>query len=136
MEYVSRVKIYHSDTDCYNVVWHGSYLKWLEAGRVELSEKLGIKFAELDKMGILLPVVDLNIRYKHSARLFDELEIKTSLKELKKTSVTFAHEIRAVNRDKLILQAASTVVTTDTEGRLFRSMPEYLYEKYSGILIT
>lgn len=134
MEYTSRVKIYHSDTDCYNVVWHGSYIKWLEAGRVEFSEKAGIKFEELAKMNILLPVVELNIRYKHPARLFDELEIKTFMTGLKKTSVILGHEIKNINNNIIILTASSTIVATNTDGKLFRTMPEYLYDKYSEIL--
>lgn len=134
MEYIQNVKIYHSDTDCYNVVWHGSYAKWLEAGRIEFSEKIGIKFAELENRKIHMPIVELNIRYKKPAKLFDELEIKTTLIELKKTSATFEHEIKIANTGTVILTATATIVCTDTEGKLFRTMPEYLYEKYAEIL--
>lgn len=133
-EYTYTTKIYHADTDCYNVVWHGAYLKYLEVGRIELSEKLGIKFKELEKMNILMPVVDLNIRYKQAARLFDEPEIKTTIKELKKTSVTFEYVIREINKDIIILTGSTTLVTTDRNGKLFRVMPEYLYEKYAKAL--
>jgi len=130
MEYIQKVKVYHSDTDCYNVVWHGAYAKWLEVGRIEFSEKIGIKFEELEKMNIHLPVVELNIRYKRPAKLFDELEIKTTLKELKKTSAIFGHEIKNTNSGMVILTATSTIVTTNTEGKLYRVIPQYLYEKY------
>ena len=129
-EHKFNIKIYHADTDCYNVMWHGAYLKYLETGRIELSEKLGIKFRELDEMDILMPVVDLNLRYKHSARLFDELEVKTTIKELKKTSVVFEYVIREINKDVTILTGTTTLVTTNREGKLFRVMPEYLYDKY------
>jgi len=133
MEYIQQVKVYHSDTDCYNVVWHGAYAKWLEAGRIEFSEKIGIRFEELEKMNIHLPVVELNIRYKHPAKLFDELEIKTTLKELKKTSATFEHVITNLNNAMVILSATSTIVCTTADGKLFRTIPEYLYEKYLKI---
>ena len=132
MEYKQKIKIYHSDTDCYNVVWHGSYVKWLEAGRVEFCEKAGIRFTELDKTGILLPVVELNIRYKNPARLFDELEVKTSLSELKKASMTFLHEVVCLNRDTLILTASATMVATNN-GSFMRTLPDYIYEKLSQI---
>lgn len=130
MDFIQKVKIYHSDTDCYNVVWHGSFAKWLEAGRIEFSEKIGIKFEELEKMNIQLPVVELNIRYKSPAKLFDELEIKTSLYELKKTSATFGHVITNIKTDIVILTATSQIVTTNTNGKLFRTMPKYLHEKF------
>ncbi len=133
MEYIQNVKVYHSDTDCYNVVWHGAYAKWLEAGRIEFSEKIGIKFLELEKSNIHLPVVELNIRYKKPAKLFDNLEIKTILAELKKTSATFGHVITNSNNGNVILTATSTIVCTDSAGKLFRVMPDYLYNKYKEI---
>jgi len=133
MKFIQKVKVYHSDTDCYNVVWHGAYAKWLEIGRVELSEQIGIKFEELDKMNIKMPVVELNIRYKSPARLFDNLEIITYIQELKKTSTKFGHVIKNTEKGMEILTATSTIVTTDEAGKMFRSMPPYLYEKYLKI---
>ena len=134
MKHENFVKIYHHDTDCYNVVWHGAYLKWFEIGRVELSQLIGIDFITLDKMGILLPVVELNCRYKSPARLLDEICIITELKELRSASITFSHSITNTKSGNTILNALSTIVTTDKDGKLLRKMPDYLYEKYKNTL--
>lgn len=134
MKHENFVKIYHHDTDCYNVVWHGAYLKWFEIGRIELSQLLGIDFITLDEMGILLPVVELNCRYKSPARLMDEICISTELKELRVASVSFSHSITNVKTGNLILNAVSAVVTTDKNGKLLRKMPDYLYEKYNNVI--
>ena len=40
MKHTFEQKVYYSDTDAYGVVWHGSYLRWLEMGRVEYCEDL------------------------------------------------------------------------------------------------
>jgi acyl-CoA thioester hydrolase len=130
MKHENLVKIYHHDTDCYNVVWHGAYLKWFEIGRVELSQLIGIDFLKLDQMGILLPVVELNCRYKSPARLMDEICITTELKELKQTSITFSHTIKNIHTGNVVLNATSTLVTTDNKGKLFKKIPDYLYNKY------
>ncbi|MFH0702837.1 MAG: thioesterase family protein [bacterium] len=130
MTHSNIVKIYHKETDCYGVVWHGEYIKWFEIGRIEFSELIGISFNILNKMGILLPVVEINCRYKSPARLMDKLSILTELKELKNTSITFFHAIKNIDTDNLILNATSTVVTTNKEGKLFKKIPDYLYEKY------
>ncbi|OGI22817.1 MAG: hypothetical protein A2287_03620 [Candidatus Melainabacteria bacterium RIFOXYA12_FULL_32_12] len=132
MKHENLVKIYHHDTDCYNVVWHGAYLKWFEIGRVDFSQLVGIDFKALDEMGILLPVVDLHCRYKSPARLMDEILITTELKELRTASVSFSHTITNTKTGNVILNAVSTIVTTDINGKLLRKMPEYLYEKYSS----
>lgn len=133
MKHINIVKTYHYDTDCYNVVWHGAYLKWFEIGRIELSQMAGIDFKVLDEMGIMMPVVELNCRYKSPGRLLDELSITTELKELKTASVTFSHIIININTGNLILKADSTAVTTNRQGKLFKKMPDYLYKNYKNI---
>lgn len=134
MKHLNTVKVYYADTDSYGIVWHGSYTKWFEIGRVELSGLLGIDFDVLEQMQVQMPVVELNIRYKSPAKLMDEIIIESEIGELKKTSVTFAHKISNKATGALIVTAASTIVTTDLNGKLIRKMPEYLYEKYSAAL--
>ena len=43
MKHAFSTQVFYSDTDAYGVVWHGSYLRWLEMGRVMLCEKAGYK---------------------------------------------------------------------------------------------
>ncbi|MDD3012785.1 MAG: thioesterase family protein [Candidatus Gastranaerophilales bacterium] len=136
MKHENIIKIYHKDTDCYGIVWHGAYIKWFEIGRVELSHLAGIDFKILDELEILMPVVELNCRYKSPAKLLDELCITTEIKELKKTSITFLHVIKNNNNDNLILNATTTIVTTDKNGKLYRNMPDFLYEKFNKIFTT
>jgi len=129
-----KIKVYPGDTDTYGVVWHGAYIKWLEAGRIELLEKMGIIFAEFDRLGILMPVTELNIRYKHFSKPYDELSITSKIEEFGKTHVTFYQEIKNINTNELILFARVTGVTTSMEGRLYKVIPDYLREKYNEVL--
>ena len=57
MKHTFEQKVYYSDTDSYGVVWHGSYLRWLEMGRVELCNEMGLNINELHAQDIALPVV-------------------------------------------------------------------------------
>jgi len=134
MKHENIVRIYHKDTDCYGVVWHGAYIKWFEIGRVELSKMAGIDFEKIDEMGILLPVVELNCRYKSPAKLFDEINITTEISKLKQTSIAFSHTITNAKTGKLILNASSTIVTTDRNAKLFKKIPDYLYSKYEAVI--
>ena len=65
MKHAFKTQVFYSDTDAYGVVWHGSYLRWLEMGRVLLCEKAGYKLSELERNDIVLPVAELNIKYKN-----------------------------------------------------------------------
>lgn len=129
MHHEFKIKVYPGDTDTYGVVWHGAYIKWLEAGRIEVLEKLGIMFKELDEMGILMPVVELSINYKKFCRSYDELLITTKIEEYGTLDVVFYQEIKNLTTDKLALTARVKGVTTSAEGKLFRVLPEYVSSK-------
>lgn len=131
MEYTQEIRVLYADTDSYGVVWHGSYVKWFEAARVGLVEQLGLPLEELESNSILFPVVEMNIRYKSSARMNERIIIKTHISELKPLSVTFEHNVYEKNTNKLRTVAHTTIVVTDSRtGKMFRRMPEDLYSKF------
>ena len=123
-------KVYYSDTDAYGVVWHGAYLKWLEAGRVELCEKLGHNLIELESQNIVMPVTNLNVRYKASAKLNDEIIIQTSIQKFNSLSVTFEQKIMGKETGKTFVEAIIDVVAVNKDGKLYRRMPEVLINAF------
>ncbi len=124
-------KVYYSDTDAYGVVWHGSYLRWLEMGRVQWCEMAGHNLVELENQDIVLPVVNLNVRYKSSARLNDNLIIETSVTKFNGLSVTFHQAIKSEESLKTFIEADVEVVAiSKASGKLFRRMPDILSEVF------
>ncbi|MDD3236867.1 MAG: acyl-CoA thioesterase [Candidatus Gastranaerophilales bacterium] len=132
MNYSAEVRILYSDTDAYGVVWHGAYTKWFEAGRVELSEKLGLPLEDLEKQGVTFPVVELNIRYKSSAMFNEKIIIETSIEEVKNTTVKFKHIVKEKETQKLRTIATSTIVAVDKQGKLYRKLPENIYSCFEN----
>tara|TARA_B100000965_G_C19345416_1_gene649296 strand:- start:133 stop:588 length:456 start_codon:yes stop_codon:yes gene_type:complete len=51
-------------TDHAGVMWHGSYLNFLEESRIEALKKVGISYSDLSKKGFEIPVISVNINYK------------------------------------------------------------------------
>lgn len=126
-----KQKVYYSDTDAYGVVWHGSYLRWLEMGRVQWCEKSGHNLLELENQDIVLPVVNLNVRYKASAKLNDNLIIETGVSKFNGLSVTFHQAIRSEDNLKVFIEADVEVVAiSKTSGKLYRRMPAVLAEVF------
>ena len=74
-DYPIRVQPHH--TDYAGIVWHGTYITWLESARVDALAAVGVKFADLVAMGVDLPVVDLSIKYHRSLRLGDEAVVRS-----------------------------------------------------------
>ncbi len=125
-----KQKVYYADTDAYGVVWHGAYLRWLEAARVELCEAMGLNLIDLKNNDIALPVVNLNVRYKASARLNDNLIIETSITKYNGLSVTFSQLIKSAETQKTFIEADIDVVAINNSGKLYRRMPSVLADAF------
>lgn len=130
MKHRFEQKVYYSDTDAYGVVWHGSYLRWLEMGRVEFCEMMGHHLIELESQNIVLPVTNINVRYKASAKLNDEIVVVTYIQKFNNLSVTFEQRILDKSTDKLFVEAIVDVVAINNEGKLYRKMPQVLLEAF------
>ena len=130
MKHVFEKKVYYADTDAYGVVWHGSYLRWLEAGRVEFCEQLsGKSLKELEKNDVVLPVTNMNIKYKQSAKLNDIVLIETEITKYNGLSVTFFQSVKSKETGKVFIEATFDVVAISAStGKLYRRIPAILAE--------
>lgn len=130
MKHTFEQKVYYADTDAYGVVWHGSYLRWLEIGRVEMCEMMGYTLLELEEKNIVMPVVNINVRYKSSAKINDILIVETTIQKYNSLSVTFSQKIIDKNTQKIFIEAVIDVVTIDNNGKLYRKMPQILLDAF------
>lgn len=126
MSHAFKQKVFYSDTDAYGVVWHGSYLRWLEMGRVMFCESHGLKLSELSKQDIVLPVVEINISYKNSAKLDDTVIVNTEIKEYGKFYITFYQTVIDEKTKHMCIEATVRVVAINESGKLYRSLPKQI----------
>lgn len=124
MKHIFETKVYYADTDAYGVVWHGTYLRWMEKGRVDLCDMLGLDLVAMKNNDVLLPVANMNVRYKASARLDDDIIIETWIEKFNSLSVTFGQLIKSKKDEKIYIKAEFDVVAINEAGKLYRRMPE------------
>lgn len=122
-------KIYYADTDAYGVVWHGAYLRWMEKGRCDFCEDLGFNLVELVKQDIALPVANMNVKFKASARLNDILIVETGISKLTPICVTFSQSIKNKETGVTYILADFDIVAVNNDGKLYRRIPEVLKTK-------
>ena len=122
MERVATVRVLFADTDAMGVVYYANYLKWFEAGRVELMRRLGMAYRELTGIGVHLPVTEAAVRYLSPARYDDLLAIHAEIRGCKRASIAFGYRIE--REDGTPLADGSTVhAFTDADGKVMR-VPE------------
>ena len=81
-EHSTTVRVRYAETDRMDVVYYGNYAMYFEVGRVEAIRHLGVSYKDIEDMGIILPVVELNIKYLRPAKYDDLITIKTQIKTL------------------------------------------------------
>ena len=132
MKHIFEQKVYFSDTDNYGVVWHGSYLRWMEMGRIEFCTQLGYTLKGLENIDILLPVSSINIKYKASAKLEDIVVIETEVSEFRGLTATFKQVIKSKETGKIFITADVVIVAVHQDGSLYRKIPEPLYSLFEN----
>jgi len=135
MKHELKQRVYYSDTDSYGVVWHGSYLRWMEMARVEFCTEIGIDLVKLQKQDIAIPVTNINIRYKSSAFLDERIVIETTLTKMSPLTVTFTQIIRNAETGQVRTQAEVEVVAVHNDGKIYRRLPEELKHTLEGALV-
>ena len=87
-------RVRFSDLDPYNHVNHARYLSFFEMARVDLLDELGFSMDRLAEMGLRIVLVEANIRYYTPARLGDEIEITTRVREVRRASTRWSQRAR------------------------------------------
>ena len=77
----TKVRVRYAETDQMGVVYHSNFFLYFEVARAESIRHLGFTYADMEKMGMIMPVVDVHARYLRPALYDDLLTIKTVLKE-------------------------------------------------------
>lgn len=121
-EYLVRVQPHH--TDYAGVVWHGTYITWLEEARVEALRTVGVEYADLVAMGCVLPVIELAIRYHRPLKMGMAAVVKARMLEMKGVRIKWDYQIQSFDRQEVCVTAQVTLVTTDWEqGKIMRQLP-------------
>jgi acyl-CoA thioester hydrolase len=118
-------RVRYAETDKMQVVYHANYLVWCEIGRTDLIRRLGASYAEVERQGISLAVIDASLRYHAAARYDDMIRVRTILKDAKSRTVTFAYTIENADTGARLVTAETTLASINPDGKLV-SMPEQL----------
>ena len=87
------VKVRYAETDAQRVVYHGAYVPWFEVGRTEYCERVGYPYARMEAEGIFITVVELNARFRRSARYGDTVIVRTRFGGLRSRGCSFHYEV-------------------------------------------
>ena len=117
----------YGEVDQMGYVYHANYVSYCHQARTELLRKMGICDHILEENNIMLPVIEMNLKYLKPAHYDEKLTITTTIKEVPVVRFRFEFEITNEKQEK-ICKATSTVVFVESQSRKPIRVPE-LVEK-------
>lgn len=131
----TNIEVRYQETDQMGVVYHANYLVWFEIGRTKFIEELGLKYTDMEDVGILSPVTELNISYKKPARYGEPVRVVTWLSHYDGIRTIYQYEIFSDN--DLVVSGASEHVIVKKDGFKPVSLRKYFpnwHEIYSKLV--
>lgn len=118
-----KIAVRFSEVDSIRVVWHGSYVAYLEDGREAFGRRYGLGYNDMFKAGLTAPIVEVNLQYKSPATVDDILVLETRYVPTRGAKLVFDYSLYKLenkglsdeeafspkeNTHKLILTARTT----------------------------
>ncbi|MDQ3081405.1 MAG: acyl-CoA thioesterase [Gemmatimonadota bacterium] len=111
-------RVRYAETDQMGVVYHSHYLVWCEIGRTDLIRRLGTPYAELERQGVTLAVVDASIRYHAGARYDELVRVRTLLANVRSRTITFDYTVERAQSGEKLVTARTMLASLNGEGKL------------------
>lgn len=125
----TQIRVRYAETDQMGVVYHSNYFQYFEVARAESIRSMGITYADMERMGIIMPVVEVKCKYIKPALYDDLLTVKLILNHLPVDHKIIFHS--EVYNEKRELLALGHVTLYFLEARTMKKtkMPDVLYQK-------
>ncbi|MFL9482656.1 acyl-CoA thioesterase [Chitinophagaceae bacterium LWZ2-11] len=125
----TQVRVRYAETDQMGVVYYGNYAQYFEVGRVESIRQLGYTYKDIEEQGVIMPVVEMNIKYLRSAMYDDLITIKSTLRELSQDHrIEYFQEVFN-EQGKLLTTGKVVLYFLDAKTKQKTNMPKVLKDK-------
>ena len=125
----TQIRVRYGETDQMGYLYYGYYALYYEVGRAESIRELGFTYRQLEEMGIVMPVVELNAQYFRPALYDDLITVKTTLKELSEGPQVQFHSELYNEQEQLLNIGKTTLVFYDPKDKKKVNMPQQLLER-------
>ena len=122
-----KIRVEYHHTDQMGIVHHSNYIKFFEVARTEWLRSAGLTYAEMERRGVMMPIVDINVKYRQPAYYDELLSVTAIVEDMPMARMLFKYEIRGEDgRD--IASGSTTLGFIDKETRRPQRAPKWLME--------
>jgi len=126
---ISKIRVRFSEVDAMSIVWHGSYVKYLEDGREDFGIKYGLDYMGVYREGFMTPVVKMEIKYLSPLMYEDTAIVEITFIDSPAAKINFQYKITNERTGATVITAETTQVFIDAQTReLELTNPEFFSE--------
>lgn len=136
MKKLERIINYY-ETDRMGIVHHSNYVRYLEEARGFWLRQEGMPYEKMEEMGINIPILSVNVEYKHHVTYADTILIGVFVKEYNGVRMTVGYDVTDKETGKVIIIAETKHCFTDKNLRpinLKKVSPEFS-SKFENLII-
>jgi len=132
----TQIRVRYGETDQMGYLYYGNYALYYEVGRAEAIRQLGFTYRQLEEMGTMMPVAELNVQYFRPALYDDLITVKTILKELDGGPKISFHSELYNEAGQFLNKGVTTLVFYDPLEKKKKDMPGELFTRLSPFFKT
>lgn len=96
-----KIRVRYYETDCMGIVHHSNYVRYYETARTEMLREFGTTYRQMEREGVMLPVLDVQSHYIAPAYDDDLLTVRVTLAEMPRVKMRFDYEIFRENGERI-----------------------------------
>ena len=89
----TQIRVRYAETDQMGYVYYGNYAMYFEVARVEAMRSSGYSYKEMEDEGVMMPVLESNIRYLKPGKYDELLTVRTKIPEIPSVRIRFEYEV-------------------------------------------
>lgn len=125
---VYKHKVQYYETDQMGVVHHSNYIRWFEEARTDYMEQMGMAYDQMEKSGIMSPVLTVEADYLRMVYFGSSVTIETFVKEYNGIKLTVEYRVIDDKTEMVHCRGTTKHCFIDQNGRpvsLKRACPQF-----------
>lgn len=100
----TTIRVRYAESDQMKVVYYGRYFEYFEQARTDLLREQGLSYAEMEREGIFLPVIEAHATYRRSAGYDDRIVIESSVRAVPAARIRIDYIVRKEGEEEVLVE--------------------------------
>jgi len=128
LDFTTEIRVRYADTDQMQFVYNGKYPEYFEVARTEMMRSIGLPYRTLEVHGFMLPVLEVNVKYKNPAYYDDLLLVRAFVPEIHALKIHIDYTVHRNEGKILVAEGFTEHVFIKNENKKAVRPPEFFID--------